>query len=364
MRPEVVAAGIDSLNIGFNIREWLLDESVFKQLSDGKDAAGQKLFGGKGITVNLKGKDFNLQPKGTRGYEYVMNNEDVRLCLARNCQGGRVYPEAFVELNSSFLWREGHEGAYKKLREWLGEFAVIVGEKVNRVDVCVDLAIKLPRINMEKEIVTRAKNKVDYFQVEKYSKGKRDTGYRIGSGTSISARIYDKSYEIKNTEKLWFGDIWKLKGWDGKSDVTRVEFQNRRPILKEYGVNSYSDMVTLLPDMWRYLTGEWLVIKQANSNDSNNRRWETSVLWEAVQDAGSKFGQCLGVQRWKQKQAKIEPLMAQIKGLIASEVAIDSMIRGEYFAISRLQSEINSYLKSEEFFNKLLERRGRYGSMS
>ncbi len=71
----------------------------------------------------------------------------------------------------------------------------------------------------------------------------------------------------------------------------------------------------------------------------------------------------MGVLPYKQKQAKIEPLMAQMKGLIASEVAIDSLIRGEYHAIMRLRKDLLDYLESQELRNKAIERRGRYAGM-
>ena len=55
--------------------------------------------------------------------------------------------------------------------------------------------------------------------------------------------------------------------------------------------------------------------------------------------------------------------MAQMKGLMASEVALDSIIRGEYFATIRLKEELKKYLDSLEFHNKVIERRGRYTQM-
>lgn len=70
-----------------------------------------------------------------------------------------------------------------------------------------------------------------------------------------------------------------------------------------------------------------------------------------------------GLQRWKQKQAQIEPLKAQMRGLMASIIAIDSQIRGDYHAIDKLRYENNQYLASEEFHIKVQERRGRYANL-
>jgi hypothetical protein len=79
MKPEVVAVGIDTLNVGFNIREYRVDSAAFKQLEEGKQSAGDKLFGGKGVTVKWGDREFNLLAKGTKGYEYILKNDDIRL---------------------------------------------------------------------------------------------------------------------------------------------------------------------------------------------------------------------------------------------------------------------------------------------
>jgi hypothetical protein len=362
MKPNILAIGIDSLNVGFNILNWNIEQTSFEHLAEAKADAGSKLFGGKGVTVNWQGKEFMVSAKGSKGYEYVMFNNDVRLYLAKDCYSGRVYPEVFAQLNSCYLWGKGYNRAFFNLKQWLGEWALIDSEKVNRVDLCVDLDFDLPDIDIKKEVVTRARKKVDYTQIEHYTNGLHDTGYRIGAN-EIMMRIYDKSYEMKSSEKYWFKDIWTPNGWDGKSNVTRVEFQNRRKYLKDFSVNSYDDMIKIIPDIWRVNTHEWLVLKERNNKDKNHRRWKTSELWEAVQEAGSQFGECLGVQRWKQKQAKLEPIEAQMKGLIVSQIALDSTVRGEYFAIGRLKEKMNEYLESPEFRRKLVERRGRYASM-
>jgi hypothetical protein len=362
MSLKVVAAGIDSLYIGFGISEWNLDETVFKQLDDKKSEAGGTLFGGKGTTIQLAGSEFNLLPKGTKGYEYVMYNEDLRLCLARNCQGGRVFPEVMAEFNSSYLWGKGYNKAYHEFNDWLSQWAKVKSEKVNRVDLCLDLEAKLPVIDVKREVVSRLRKKTTHFEGEKHTDGIHDSGYRFGKGALV-ARIYDKRAELIKSKKIWLEDGWKYGGWDGKSDVTRIEGQFRRTFLREMSVNSYQEMTERIADIWRVFTTECLIIKEANPNDSNHRRWETSPFWKTAQAAGTLFGECLGVQRWKPKQERIEPLMAQMKGLMVSEVALDSTIRGDYFAKGRLRQEINLWLESEEFRIKVLKRRGRYANL-
>jgi hypothetical protein len=362
LKPKILATGIDSLNVGLGINRWLFDSEMVDKLKYAKESAGGQLFGGKGVTVEFCGQEFNMLAKGSQGYEYVMHNDDIRLCMAENCQGGRIFPEALVQFNSAYLWGKGYEKAYLELLAWVRKFAVIDSERINRVDLCVDLETKLPVIDVKRDVVTRSRKKVDYFQAEHYTDGLRDTGYRFGSG-GIMGRIYDKSYEIKHSDKSWFKDIWKAGGYDGVSAVTRVEGQFRRPFLKDMSVNSYSKLIQCTPDIWRVFTSKFISLRTPDLSDSNNRRWPVSPFWETAIIAGNRFGECLGIERYKQKQGRIEPLMAQMKGLMVSEVALDSKIRGEYFAKSRLKSEINDYLDSQDFSNKVMERRGRYANM-
>ena len=185
---QVVAAGIDTLNVGFNVDGWNLDESAFRQLDDAKLAAGVHQFGGKGVTVSLGGREFCLLAKGAMRHEYVMYNDDIRLGLARECHGGLYFPEVYVQMNSSFLWGKGYLQAFAELLSWLCGLASVGGEKMSRVDLCVDVATELPRLDVAREAVTRARNKVDYFEVEHYTQGRRDTGYRFGSGR-VMARL-------------------------------------------------------------------------------------------------------------------------------------------------------------------------------
>jgi hypothetical protein len=360
--PKILTAGIDSLYVGFNIDKWLIEDNTFKRLDYYKEKAGDKLFGSKGKTVEFAGKEFNLLPKGSKGYKYVLNNDDIRLLISENCQGGRVLPEVFVALNSSFLWGLGYEYAFKKLIHWIMEWALISGNRINRADICVDLNAPLPIIDLRNELVTRAKSKVDYHEVDHYSNGIRDTGYMIGKDIII-CRIYDKRYEAIKSRKSWFIDLWNTCGYDGQSPVTRVEGQFRRQYLKEMSVDNFSDLLVRMPDIWRVFSNEFVTIRKQNPNDSNRRRWQVSPLWQTVQNASNKFGNCLGIQRYEQKQVKIDPLKAQMKGLIATIVAIDSNIRGEYHAKLILKSELDQYLESVEFQNKVIERKGRYASI-
>ncbi|MFP3354916.1 hypothetical protein R0K04_26565, partial [Pseudoalteromonas sp. SIMBA_153] len=62
------------------------------------------------------------------------------------------------------------------------------------------------------------------------------TGFTFGAGGEFSARLYDKTEEIKNSKKDFFNDVWRESGWDGETTIWRLEFQPRQAPVKEFGL--------------------------------------------------------------------------------------------------------------------------------
>jgi len=89
----------------------------------------------------------------------------------------------------------------------------------------------------------------------KYSKF---TGFTIGSG-HIVAKIYNKTEEIKVSHKEYMYEIWD--GVEEGEDVWRIEFEIDRELLRDFGVESFSDFKSVAGDIWRYLTEDWLHLR-------------------------------------------------------------------------------------------------------
>lgn len=364
MEVKVVNCGIDSLVIGFLIAEYRNPEA-FIELEKAKARAGEKLFGGKGSGVTWFGKDFVVSARGTKGYEWVLENADVRVCIARQAQSGKVYPEVYVSFRAEYLWREGHVGAVREFRGWLESWAVVKGDRVSRCDLCMDIQMDMPRIDLAQEAVTRSRGKVEYYEkCEHYVSGRRDTGYRMGSGALI-ARIYDKSLEVTVTQKQWFQSIWSANGWNGESTVIRVEFQARREFLKEMSVDSFLSLCERLADMWHYYTSEWLTIR-VPCGDSHRDRWVVRDWWLVVQGAFSLFGQAYGVLRDKDKQYQLsqERLMKQAMGVLVSVTALSSARFGVVQGSFMVRREVQERLKSDDFRHDVIERMASMGTLS
>lgn len=355
----VVNSGVDSLVVGFCVSRY--DEQAdFSILSKAKLFAGEKLFGGKGTAATWFEKDFVVKPSGSRGYEWILENGDVSVCIAQKAEGGRVYPEVYVTFRAEYLWRLGYDKAYEEFLSWLSTWAAVVDNRVSRCDLCMDIQMPFPKIDPKREILAKAKGKVQYIEV--YANGYRGTGYKVGKGALV-ARIYDKSLEIKASQKEWFQDIWRFNGWDEKTSVIRVEFQARRDFLKEMSVVGFDSLVECLADIWRYCTSDWLTVR-VPTGDSHRYRWPITDWWKALQVEFILFGVPLGILRDRQPKVRYEHLMKQGKGVLLSAVAAASIQFGIEHGIFRLLKDLNAWIDAPEFRKQSAERLARMTMLS
>ncbi len=151
------------------------------------------------------------------------------------------------------------------------------------------------------------------------------TGYSFGTHASaLSAVIYNKSAYIRTKEKAsdYFLTIWRNNGWDGETEVWRVEFRFKRDVLRDFkiegvchGVDYAYDLPDRLEVMWVYASIHWLryVIP---SDDTNRTRWETHPVWELIQHAYFPLVRVeLGpVVRERKRVVNQEQMLAQIVG--------------------------------------------------
>ncbi|MFO0793581.1 MAG: hypothetical protein U0586_05905 [Candidatus Brocadiaceae bacterium] len=122
------------------------------------------------------------------------------------------------------------------------------------------------------------------------------TGWSIGHGGQISARLYEKTVEIKKSRKEYLHEIWSNQGWDKEQGVWRLEFQLRREFLGQMSIKIFSDLLSNVNDVWRYCTCDWLRLA-IEENTQNRTRWKTDPLWEMIQQINFLDGTYTGVIR-------------------------------------------------------------------
>lgn len=319
----VILAGVDTLSVGFNVDEYDLTNDEWAYLADAKQSAQGAMFDGGGQPVTVRGHSFSMSPKGGRGYEYVLENDDLRVQFAARAEGGKHFPEINVRFSSAYLWRCGWQAAFFYVDRWIRQWAIGESHIVSRVDLCLDMAEGLPDVDIHgasgPEVVTFAQTKTD-FAIERRMQGILDTGFRFGQG-KLMCRIYDKIAEIAHSDKLWFFDLWKNNGWTGDTAVTRVEFQARRTHLKSQQITTIYDLESQMADLWRYFCKGWLSLRD-QTGDTNRRRWPVKPFWKTVQGAISYFGSVTGVRRLTQRAPKLDKMGQLARGLLASMAAL------------------------------------------
>lgn len=314
----VLASGVDSLNITINVN-WEND-SFFQYLAAQKEIA--KIYGGP-IAVKLAGSSqvetllFQIQPYGSKGYEWVLNGNDYSLKIG-NWLEPISRPSIVAEIRSETLWALGPITAVETLLNLLNNAkASFESIKASRIDLCVDILLpeKTWDLNLIKYAVSMAALKSPYFYYASL------TGISIGRG-KVSARLYDKPLEIRQkSKKFWMYDLWGITEIPEHLKLIRVEVQFRREALKSLGLETLSDFFQHPENLWAYFSKDWL--KFQNNPGKHHTQRHTLPFWKVATNG------FLGVQnpepliRCKSLSTKKSQHIAQAAGLLNSLIAIE-----------------------------------------
>ena len=176
---------------------------------------------------------------------------------------------------------------------------------------------------------------------------------------------YDKTKEMNISGKKWFEYLWSKSDWEKGEAVTRVEFQCRRKVVRMMQMRTIGELFLKVPDLWRYLTAEWLTIR-INQKDSHRTRWSITEFWQVVQSAGSCFGEVTGVSRLKQMHSSRDILERNLRGYVYSLTALvmKSQIRSD-IGLGRVYLEhfLWELLNDPDFEQEVQKRKHKYDSM-
>lgn len=270
----VLHSGIDSLYTSY--RGELSPQVEFK-LQRLKEAAQSIAPMDQAESVYALGEHrFEVRKAGRGRFPFVLVDNAYRFELA-SCSSGSL-PLALVQIRSKWLLSRGVSAVCDELHELISQLGNIDGcALISRVDICVDFTcdFALDEIG-EDGWVSRAK------RISKHSMDRNFTGWSIGLGGDISARLYDKSREVMETGKEYMHDVWRERGWDGEKTVWRLEFQYKRTFLKERGVTGVDSLLASLGPLWRYATQSWLRLSLPSNTDKTQSRWPLHPAWDAL----------------------------------------------------------------------------------
>jgi len=206
----------------------------------------------------------------------IISNEDFRIEM-----GEFNNPNFFVTFRSQGIWRSSVFDMHERFIDWAKTvgFEPYAAESLSRVDYCFDY--NLSEIDFDEDCFVSRSNKDSKHRED----GKAQT-FTFGKG-DIVLRVYDKVAEIKQqSEKSWFYELWG--GLD--QDVWRIEWQVRKPVLRNNGIRTFNDLYNKLGDLLKYLSEEHDTLKVPNS-DSNRSRWPLHPLWKDLQERIKQINQ-------------------------------------------------------------------------
>jgi len=270
--------GVDSLYLSYHghlAEDWNVKLSDLKDMAQSEEEAQQAL-----AQVSLGSHVFEVRDKGMPRFPYVLLDNCFFIKLNR--KQSITLPMAHVQISSEYLAAVGLVAAEKDLRIVVNTLGMVTGEaSVSRADLFLDFVCAYDLSKIEQpHWITRASHMAKYFDCRLEEPF---TGWVIGKGGHLHARLYDKVVEIVNkSHKTYLFELWQANGWQEGEKVWRMEFQIEKQALKELGIISLSDLLTKQAALWRYLTHDWLRLSIPNPNDSKRDRWPTHPLWDAI----------------------------------------------------------------------------------
>lgn len=351
----MILRGFDTLVFGVNIENY---DSVFREHLDRfKELKAIAQETGIEQTVYLNDLALTVHRTGIRFYQYNLSCNDFIISFAD--KELKTNTPITVKFLSSYIWSFGLRGAFLKFVSWLESIASsITGTKVSRSDICADTDLVTFKESDIKGVVTLARKRQKYFVEDEYAIGRKFSGFTIGKGSPLQARVYNKSIEIPTSGKCWFKEIWQANNWCEDKDVWRVEFQIMRNVLKEFGINSVEDLLNKESELWAYLTQQWLTIRQPSSDKVY--RWKLKKKWKIIQEAGNDY-YTTPLVREKVLQGSIQSLLDQGAGIMLSVAAIgDHESLEETLQVFKAWAEIALNKKNTSFRSEKERRQKKY----
>lgn len=275
---QILRCGIDSLYLSYPGQ--LSDEAhirleQLKALAQSKDRDKQAL-----AQYEAAGHLLEVKDRGSHPYKYLLRDNWFFLKVS-GLTAARV-PLVHAQIASHALTLNGPLCVEDELNTVVKGFGRLEGEcTVGRADLCVDFVTKAPFHEIQdRDWVSRARG------ASRHTHKRRFSGYSIGLGGQLSARLYDKTLEIEvQSHKTYLYDLWYAEGWDGVSPVWRLEFQFRRDALRGLSVATFPQLMNQLGGLWAYACRDWLRLTCPSPGDKTQTRWPTHPVWAALQTA-------------------------------------------------------------------------------
>ncbi|NQZ54535.1 MAG: replication initiation factor [Piscirickettsiaceae bacterium] len=274
---KILRTGIDSLYLSYQGN--LLEESSIRLIELKKLAQSNEPHTVSLAQIALNDHVFEVKDRGRHPFAFILNDNWYRIEIAK--LGAIRTPLAHVQVRSELLTQHGVENSVSDLNNIVNELGILTeSPAVSRLDLCVDFVTDYPLFEIsDNDWVTRAKT------MDRYTVKREFSGWSIGIGGNIIARLYNKTLEMEKHPRSYLEELHRECGWDGVSDVWRLEFQFRREALRELGLKSFGSLSESLAGLWQYASTDWLRLIVPSDTDKTQSRWLTACVWGVLQQA-------------------------------------------------------------------------------
>jgi len=271
---QILRVGVDSLYLSYSgslFKHFDTRLIELKQLAQSSEIEEQAQ-----AICNIQDSQFKVSPRGAARFPYILS--DGMYNVRFSSKDSEKMPLAAVQLKSRGLTESGMGPAVDYLGTIIRDLGQVKETKVSRIDLCCDFTSNIPFGSSDDIAWTSRSNKRNC-----YTEGGKFTGYVFGQGSPMSARIYDKTRQIRKSKQFYLRDLWFIEGWDLKQTVWRLEFQIKRQVLVQLGIDSYHDISSRLDALWQYATHNWLRLV-CPGIDKTKSRWPNHPFWDQIQN--------------------------------------------------------------------------------
>ena len=265
----------------------------------------------------------NIQSYGAGKYPYVLKTGDITL-LFSNHKSDAQCPNCRIEIGSMSCWHPGWLNMFEQITSWLrGHGVEIVRQKLTEFHITADLlGVEYEQTNFANKDrwSARCQKGSQHFEHWKHSY------LSLGKG-NMMFRCYSKTGELdpESAKHDFFHNIWREHTGEDVEHVTRLEFQIRRPVIKELKIKSVSDLSQKLNAVWAYCVGDgdenkgWCrfldrAMTASDRKNKNQQRYDIDQLWELVRSVRFGEGRTFHLLREKTQHLNIELLSKMMAG--------------------------------------------------
>lgn len=352
----MLISNIDTLKFSVKTKNYQnAIDSLADTLESCKALAKSDVTNAKKAILRIGDMSFYVLANGANGYAYILHNDYYQVKLARWISHNDNFYPIMIYIKQKTLWSQSPLGAYSQILEWVSSnFGEVISDKISRADLCCHTdEIDFTKVTPD---YFKGKFRTNEVKFDSLFTNRTANALVFGQrGSRIYLRIYNKSLEIRQSNKVWFNEVWNECGLNS-SCVWNVEYELKRDFMVSFNIDTVSDFFASIKSIWTYLTCEWLVL----TNNDRTRIENATITseWIHIQNAYNDYESVPLIKKEKQIAICADVLIPALCGYTTTVSALKNIYDIDT-ALTALKSDFKRYLdnKGTDFYTEVAEKR-------